>query len=257
MKRLLVATVVFASVATISQAQLRSSASAPSGSASSANVSGWHAGSPFIGNTQRSQARTFPVRPPRDVAPQICTPLGGCFRPTFPWTTTIGQSDFDRRDRHNDDFRRAALLNGWYGLGAPYYFPQNEAELSDFSDYAERATADREQMMVDLQDQRRMQELARQYAELHAADANSAAQSPAGVAPGQTSTPVEPPGPALLILRDGRRVQIENYAVTRNKILTFGSNAQPTIMMSEVDVPATLKANQEAGFKFAIPGMRQ
>jgi len=69
--------------------------------------------------------------------------------------------------------------------------------------------------------------------------------------------PLELP-PATLIFRDGRREEATNYAIVggvmylRSDYWTSGAWAKQ-IQLAELDIPATLKANQDRGVKFALP----
>lgn len=115
----------------------------------------------------------------------------------------------------------------------------------------------REQALTDLyDDQRRHLELERQLADQRAADALSAQTARSTTMPSEAkSAEAAATPPAVLVLRDGRRLQVQNYIVTKNKIYTLG-NQQPAILVSELDLPATIKANQDVGVAFALPGAR-
>ena len=79
-------------------------------------------------------------------------------------------------------------------------------------------------------------------------------------APGRKS-PVQPPGelaPAVLVFRDGRKEEVSSYTIvsgtmyTKTDYWTSGSWTKK-IQIADLDVPATLKLNQERGVKFALP----
>jgi len=86
------------------------------------------------------------------------------------------------------------------------------------------------------------------------------ASGPASVAPRQ-SVAAEPPRelpPAVLVFRDGHREEVKSYTIidkilyTSSDYWTSGSWTRK-IEIANLDVPATLKLNQERGSKFSLP----
>ena len=78
---------------------------------------------------------------------------------------------------------------------------------------------------------------------------------------GRTVTPeaAEPPLPsAVLVFRDGHQEEVKSYTIigstlyVRTNYWTSGSWTRK-IELSSLDVPATLKLNQERGSKFSLP----
>ena len=89
-------------------------------------------------------------------------------------------------------------------------------------------------------------------------------KSASPVSPGVRSAPgrkdaVEPPlPPAVLVFHDGRREEVSEYTIVSGTIYskadywTTGSWTR-NIQIADLDVPATLKLNQERGLKFVLP----
>jgi hypothetical protein len=78
--------------------------------------------------------------------------------------------------------------------------------------------------------------------------------------PGQKNT-VQPPRelpPAVLVFHDGRKEEVSEYTIMSGTIYskadywTTGSWTRK-IQIADLDVPATLKVNQERGLKFVLP----
>jgi hypothetical protein len=72
---------------------------------------------------------------------------------------------------------------------------------------------------------------------------------------GPAESPAETPGvdAVTIVFRDGRpRQQIRNYILTR-KTLFIGDDDQPSIPVEQLDLTATIKANEEAGVIFQVP----
>jgi hypothetical protein len=79
--------------------------------------------------------------------------------------------------------------------------------------------------------------------------------------PGQKNT-AQPPRdlpPAVLVFRDGHKNEVSEYTImggtiySRADYWTTGSWTRK-IQIADLDVPATLKLNQERGLKFVLPG---
>lgn len=198
--------------------------------------------------------------------PAICTPFAGCFRPAVFGVPFSGTPFFGR---HNPAFFGGTLGFGagfpfWggggyggyggYGYGTPYEFDQAGY---DTSEYLQAQAVDRQRTLDEMSyDQRRNLELQRQLAELQATqeDAN-ARQRAAQPAPARPPKPETPPTPAVLVFRDGKQMQIENYVITRDRLFALGPERRQTIQLSELDLNATVKANQERGVNFTVPTM--
>ena len=70
--------------------------------------------------------------------------------------------------------------------------------------------------------------------------------------------PVELP-PAVLVFRDGRKEEVSSYTIMNGTIYSkanyWTSGAwNKKIQVADLDVPATLKINQERGLNFVLPG---
>lgn len=139
-----------------------------------------------------------------------------------------------------------------YGYGLPFDYG-----YSDYSGTSDYYLADRERLMSDLEDQRqRTQELRDELADLQAA-ANAAAQTatraPATAAAPATPSSTEQSLATTLVFRDNRRLEVQNYAIVGDKLYEFAPHWKRTISMSDIDVPATIKANEDRGIRFEVP----
>jgi hypothetical protein len=99
-------------------------------------------------------------------------------------------------------------------------------------------------------------QIAPDYAEVSAAPWAATGRS----APGQRNA-VQPPHelpPAVLVFRDGRKEEVSEYTIMSGTIYskadywTTGSWTRK-IQIADLNVPATLKLNQERGLKFVLP----
>ncbi len=84
----------------------------------------------------------------------------------------------------------------------------------------------------------------------------SATEVPAG--PKAAAEPPRPVPPAVLVFRDGHQEEVERYTIIDGTLYAranywTGSSWTKKIQISSLDVPATLKLNQERGSNFKLP----
>ncbi len=58
----------------------------------------------------------------------------------------------------------------------------------------------------------------------------------------------------VLVFRDQHKEEIQNYAIVGETIWTFSSQRTERIPLSDLDIPATQKANDDRGVEFRLPG---
>jgi len=73
-------------------------------------------------------------------------------------------------------------------------------------------------------------------------------------APQQQSAAYEakPNEPSVLIFRDGHKREVSNYAIMGGTVYVFDKGTQ-NIALADLDVPATIMANDDRGLEFKIP----
>jgi hypothetical protein len=57
----------------------------------------------------------------------------------------------------------------------------------------------------------------------------------------------------VLIFRDGHRSEILNYAVVGDTLFDLGADRTHRILLADLDLPATRKANDDRGVDFQVP----
>jgi hypothetical protein len=63
------------------------------------------------------------------------------------------------------------------------------------------------------------------------------------------------PGPStVLVFRDQHQEEVQNYAIVGQTLWNFTSGHTQKIPLSELDVPATQKTNDDRGVEFRLPG---
>jgi transcription elongation GreA/GreB family factor len=74
--------------------------------------------------------------------------------------------------------------------------------------------------------------------------------------PPQYQGQVNPTSPIVLIFRDKHTQQAQNYAIVGQTIWLFNEQRATKIPLSEIDIAATQKANEERGLDFQVPTSR-
>jgi hypothetical protein len=73
----------------------------------------------------------------------------------------------------------------------------------------------------------------------------------------------EPPTPAaeqpqtLLIFKDGRQIEIQNYAIVGDTLLDLTEGHRRKVPLADLDVEATAKQNDDRGIDFRLPPTSQ
>jgi hypothetical protein len=58
----------------------------------------------------------------------------------------------------------------------------------------------------------------------------------------------------LLVFRDQHKQEVKNYAIVGQTLWAFGSSRTQKIPLADLDLPATVKANDDRGVDFRVPG---
>lgn len=66
------------------------------------------------------------------------------------------------------------------------------------------------------------------------------------------TTPPEEVEPTMLVFRDGHRKEISNYAIMGSTLFVF-TTPRTKIAMADLDIPATVRANEDRGVSFHVP----
>lgn len=61
----------------------------------------------------------------------------------------------------------------------------------------------------------------------------------------------------VLVFRDQHRAEVQNYAIVGQTLWNFAPGQTQKIPLSDLDVPATTKANDERGVSFRVPGANE
>lgn len=62
----------------------------------------------------------------------------------------------------------------------------------------------------------------------------------------------QPPA-TVLVFRDGRRVEVQSYAIVGDTLLVLGPQQSANIQLSQLDISASITANENRGVQFLVP----
>jgi len=72
----------------------------------------------------------------------------------------------------------------------------------------------------------------------------------------QAQADVKPGVPTILVFRDGRKQEVTNYAIMGQTVYIF-DNRTKKVALADLDIPATVKANDDQGVEFQLPKVKQ
>ncbi len=71
------------------------------------------------------------------------------------------------------------------------------------------------------------------------------------------SAPEAAPDPTVLVYKDGHQIEIMNYAVVSQTLYDLTARHPRKIALADLDLPATMKANEDRGVTFELPASAQ
>ena len=144
---------------------------------------------------------------------------------------------------------------GW-GWGYPYYpYPYLGGGIdpywwwnsgSSYDEDREREIGLANEMNAQSLDEQRMREQGDQDAYASSDPAPARAEERTEAAPA-----------TVLVFRDQHKQEVQNYAIVGQMLWTFAPQRTQKIPLSDLDLPATTKANDERGVDFRVPGAHE
>jgi len=87
-------------------------------------------------------------------------------------------------------------------------------------------------------------------------DAAARDDASANPAPSEPAEPVVAQPSTVLVFKDGHQSNVLNYAIVGDTLFDFGDGRTRKILLADLDLPATHKANDERGVDFQIPARK-
>lgn len=149
-----------------------------------------------------------------------------------------------------------------YGYNCPYIYPYyggyydpywwGDSDSSSYDqDYQDNVAQAAQVNQENLEEQQMFrQEQADSDQDIYARSrsTNSSGMNSENQAPGASIIPA-----TVLVFRDQHKQEIQNYAIIGQTLWSFGSPHTEKIPLSNLDLPATIKANDDRGVTFHVP----
>jgi hypothetical protein len=170
-----------------------------------------------------------------------------CFGPSFSNHSPLFG---ERRVRDHHRFRIGESTPLYVPYAVPYAvpYPVAEADPDDGGPVDDPSYA-RGGPPVDDRGPRHREDAAFRQAPREPAPKATAATDP-------TDPPEEPVASqptTVLIFKDGHKSEVQNYAIVGGTLFDFSDGRSHKILLADLDLPATLKANDDRGVDFRIP----
>jgi len=149
-----------------------------------------------------------------------------------------------RFHHHNHFFFRGGFYFPFYAY--PYY-PAYYSAYPAVVNYDYSSQYDEQRVMG-----REIDRLSYEVERLREEEAARAYASAPPAAP-QAESRQAPEKPTVLVFRDKHIQEVENYAISGETLWVFNEQRAKKIPLSELDVPATTKLNEERGLEFKVP----
>ena len=183
----------------------------------------------------------------RPVAPFVRSPVTAFGTSPFAPSVRVAPFGFGR-------FPRAIVVPPVIGYGyySPYIWPTQAYAAPPYyspydTGYASQAAPAVSQNEVDLAYQ--VGRLSEEIQELRQQQAVSSYTQPVP----QTQAAPQQRSPTVLVFRDGRRMEIQNYAIVGQTLWVFDERAATKISISDLDLDATQQENRSRGLRFPLP----
>jgi len=157
-------------------------------------------------------------------------------------------------------FRTFGLRNcigfGCRGFGYPwyggYYNPWWWDSGSSYDDSYDRDRATANEMNAQSLDEQRMRRQEEADGDQDSYARSSAAPRPVSAPQAASITP-----PTVLVFRDRHQQEVRNYAIVGQTLWNFSPQRTEKIAISDLDLTATTKANDDRGLTFRVPDTAQ
>src|SRR6185437_6978287 len=85
---------------------------------------------------------------------------------------------------------------------------------------------------------------------------NSREEAPTPNAATEEQQPASDQPSTVLIFKDGHQVEVANYAIVGATLYDLSGGRSKKIQLAELDLPATVKENDQRGVEFQLPAQR-
>ena len=155
-----------------------------------------------------------------------------------------------RFHHHHHFFFQTGFFNPFFGFPGAYAYYPAYYPMVDYSSSQYSAQSDQQNAMS-----RQIDELSDEVQRLREEDAGRtyASAQPVPAAAPKTDSRQEPNKPTVLVFKDKHIQEIQNYAIVGEILWVFTEQRAKKVPLSELDLPATAKLNEERGVEFHLP----
>ncbi len=139
---------------------------------------------------------------------------------------------------------------GFTGAIAPF-FPA--PVVVPFFDYSEGEAVQPENIVTQPGQPQPIVVVVPERGEREVAQPEAAPPPPRELAPAASAKPAPAPPPTVFVLRNGQKLELSDYALTSDTLYDLRDGRAKKISLAEVDLPATVKANEDRGVEFTLP----
>jgi hypothetical protein len=170
-----------------------------------------------------------------------------CINPLFPVNS---RPPVDQRRHHP----RGQFFPGGGAVYVPYAYPVvGEFDSDQAADQPQNQPDDDYRGGPTIFDRRGDGTPARSYADAYPRPARPPAQNDAATADPPAETPVPDQPQTVLIFKDGRQLEVQNYAVIGDTLYDLTPGRHHKILLTELDLASTAKQNDDRGIDFRLP----
>jgi hypothetical protein len=172
------------------------------------------------------------------------------------------RQSFDRQSsghhrRHRDrDFSPVGMSFPVY-VPVPYAVPYAVPSDDAYADEADDDSADSDYVLAPdvRKSERNPYSTAKRHssAPIAGASTNPTPGESEDPAPAGAEDPVSAQPSTVLVFKDGHQSDVLNYAIVGNTLFDLGAGRTRKVLLADLDLPATRKANDERGVDFQIP----
>lgn len=171
------------------------------------------------------------------------------------FTSSFPGLSHDRFHHHHRDFDfgRGAWLPWWRGYSYyayPYSYYSYGYPLTSWDSYS--YFSDTPSYDVQSEMSSRIESLSNEVERLRE-EQELRAYGPPPPPPPRPAVREQPSQPTALVFRDRRTEEVQNYAIAGQTLWIFNEERARKVPLSELDIPATTKLNEERGVDFHVP----
>jgi hypothetical protein len=161
---------------------------------------------------------------------------------------------FGHGHRH---FRYFAWYPWWYSYSYYPYYWSYYSPMANYG-YSDADEAQSQAYNYDQQISNEIGQLQDEVESLREELRSRSIEAPAPPAASPTPTAASPGSrtPTVLVYRDGHTREITNYAIVGPTLWVLSEQRGQKVALAELDIPATIKTNDERGVEFQVPTSR-